>query len=250
MDNSNPQSNVAPSFNPNIEEKNSVVQTGSGKPGKTLVIILSLIVVLLAGALTASIILLNKEKNKSINPTELATAEQERIKEAVGKLIILDDSTEPTIATLVDTEKLKQENSEFYKNAKNGDKLLIYPDRAILFDEEKNIIVNVAPILKEPVTNTTTDENTLTIELRNGSKNTENLTDVNGKITELGESYIVSNTTEASNTNYTGTVIYNLGNADPTLLTDLAEKLNAKIETALPEGEAESTAGVVIIVGE
>jgi len=128
--------------------------------------------------------------------------------------------------------------------------LLIYPDRAILFDEEKNIIVNVAPILKEPVTNTTTDENTLTIELRNGSKNTENLTDVNGKITELGESYIVSNTTEASNTNYTGTVIYNLGNADPTLLTDLAEKLNAKIETALPEGEAESTAGVVIIVGE
>jgi len=74
MDNSNPQSNVAPSFNPNIEEKNSVVQTGSGKPGKTLVIILSLILVLLAGALTASIILLNKEKNKSINPTELATA--------------------------------------------------------------------------------------------------------------------------------------------------------------------------------
>ena len=64
----------------------------------------------------------------------------------VSKLIVLPEGEKPTIATVTDPEKLK--NQAFFAHAKKGDKVLIFPiaKKAILFDPVNNKILEVAPI--------------------------------------------------------------------------------------------------------
>ena len=69
----------------------------------------------------------------------------------VGELIILPKDSKPDIATIANVDKLKEKDSNFYKNASNGDMLLIYPDQVILYSPKENIIINVAPIIPDSV---------------------------------------------------------------------------------------------------
>ncbi len=64
----------------------------------------------------------------------------------VGQLIVLPQGEDPTVATVVDPEKLKDQ--PFFANAKKGNKVLIYTNekKAILYDPESNKIVEVAPV--------------------------------------------------------------------------------------------------------
>jgi hypothetical protein len=80
------------------------------------------------------------------NPTQVATQELTTVLEAVGKLIVLPTGEEPTLATVTDPDKLKEQ--AFFASAKKGDKVLIYTNakKAILYDPVANKIVEVAPI--------------------------------------------------------------------------------------------------------
>jgi flagellar basal body-associated protein FliL len=75
-----------------------------------------------------------------------AVAGVSNIIDDVGKLIVLPEDEEPTIATISDVEKLRDQL--FFVNAKNGDKVLIYAKagKAILYDPVEKKIVEVAPI--------------------------------------------------------------------------------------------------------
>jgi hypothetical protein len=55
----------------------------------------------------------------------------------------------PTVATITDVEKLRDSN-EFYKSAKNGDHLIITEKRAILYDSERDVILDVVPVRITP----------------------------------------------------------------------------------------------------
>lgn len=77
-------------------------------------------------------------------------ASQEEIKtlvEKVGKLIILPPGETPTVATVIDPDKLRDQ--AFFANAQKGFRVLIYTTarKAILYDPVKNIIVEVAPVV-------------------------------------------------------------------------------------------------------
>lgn len=80
------------------------------------------------------------------NPQAIAQKEAEALVSKVGKLIVLPEGENPTIATVNDPEVLK--NQPFFTNAKKGDKVLIYTNarKAILYSPENNKIVEVAPI--------------------------------------------------------------------------------------------------------
>lgn len=64
----------------------------------------------------------------------------------VGKLIVLPTGEEPTIATVSDPTKLKDQL--FFANAKIGDKVLIYQNalKAYLYSVSMNKLIEVAPI--------------------------------------------------------------------------------------------------------
>lgn len=75
-------------------------------------------------------------------------AEQEAQKtiEDVGKLILLSKDETPTVATVTDIDKLKDQ--PFFKDAKNGNKVLIYPNlkQVIVYDPIANLIINVGSV--------------------------------------------------------------------------------------------------------
>jgi hypothetical protein len=91
-------------------------------------------------------------KKLSVQMEQLATgnnpenvAQAQAIIEKVKKHINLPTDVEPTVATIVDVEALKSRN-EFYANAKNGDHLIVTPTRAILYDADADVILDVVPV--------------------------------------------------------------------------------------------------------
>ena len=120
------------------------------------------IIFLLIGALFFSLYLYKQEKEKSENTSQIVAEEARKVKEKVGKLILLTEEEEPTIATVVNIETLKKENPEFYKNAQNGDKLVVYTTRAIIYRPSTDMLINVAPVIKSPEDNQTTSTTTTT----------------------------------------------------------------------------------------
>lgn len=80
---------------------------------------------------------------------EAAQLEISTLIERVGKLIVLPTGEEPTVATVSDPDKLKDQ--VFFANAKVGDKVLIYTKarKAYLYDPEGDILLEVAPITAE-----------------------------------------------------------------------------------------------------
>lgn len=69
----------------------------------------------------------------------------QQVVEKVKQLMDIDTSVEPTVATIVDVEKLQAQNP-FYNKAQNGDYLIVTPTRAVLYREEDNIILDVVPV--------------------------------------------------------------------------------------------------------
>ena len=66
----------------------------------------------------------------------------------ISRLLLINTEEKPSVATIVDVEKLKASGTTFYENAKAGDKLVIYSDKAIIFREEDNLIINIVPITR------------------------------------------------------------------------------------------------------
>lgn len=81
---------------------------------------------------------------------------EEVAKEVLAKVrnhMEIPENPAPTVATIVDVEKLKQTN-EFYKKAKNGDNLIITQNRAILYAPDKDRIIDVVPVRVNPASPT------------------------------------------------------------------------------------------------
>lgn len=83
------------------------------------------------------------------NPAQNKALAQEVLTK-VRKHFVLVDDPEPTVATIVDVEKLREHNV-FYRKAENGFHIIITADRAILYDPQGDVIVDVAPIQLQPI---------------------------------------------------------------------------------------------------
>ena len=77
---------------------------------------------------------------------ELAPQITAQIVTRVGELIVLPEGENPTIATVSDPERLRDQ--PFFAKAKVGDQVLIYTNahKAILYDPKQHKILEVAPL--------------------------------------------------------------------------------------------------------
>lgn len=95
-------------------------------------------------------------KKLASNPTITAQQEQQELIAKIGKLTVLPKGETPTVATVTDITKLKDQ--PFFTNAQNGDKVLIYTQakQAFLYRPSTNQIINIAPVNLGSNTGTTT----------------------------------------------------------------------------------------------
>lgn len=187
----------------------------------------------------------------------------------VDKIMVLPTS-EPTLATITEKEKLSSQS--FFKNAENGDKLLLYvtEGKAILYRPSIRKIIDIAPISpdtqqNDPTTtnlpatdqNTATlapesinesDISTTTLELYNGTPTAGLTSNIESKIVQALSSIEVTDKNTAARTDYESTLVIDVSGNNASLATELSQLLNATV-SELPEGEQTPKSDLLIIVG-
>lgn len=199
-----------------------------------------------------------------IKPGERLTDEQvgELIKR-VSRFLVLPSDEQPSVAAISDSAALAQRQS-FYKDAKDGDILIVYSSKAIIYDAAADKLVNVGPIVRtdtEPsptasgsIQTTPTPEPAepveVTIEVRNGTK-TAGLAGAMASDLRKDDLYSVESVGDATGS-YDKTVIVYLSDDDAgkaATVQRLADELDAEIVNALPDGERDSKYDVLILIG-
>lgn len=109
------------------------------------------LVILLVLAIGSSIYFFMQYQDVKNDPStaikEKNSQETEKVLTAVKGVILIESTEKPTIARVEDPAALKKNNEVFYKNVQKGDYLILYKDRAIIYRESNNQIINVAPII-------------------------------------------------------------------------------------------------------
>lgn len=84
--------------------------------------------------------------NEAKNPSTAGKTEIQQITSQIDKTVALPSTETPTLATVNDVNKLK--NQTFFKYAQNGDKVLIYSKsgQAVLYRPSTKQVIEYAPI--------------------------------------------------------------------------------------------------------
>ena len=196
-----------------------------------------------------------KAQNQLNNPSIKGEKEIEDVVKSVAKLMMLPAGETPTLATVSDKEKLARE--PFFKNALNGDKVLIYPKakKAIIYRPSNNLIVEVAPLnISEPSTTNTASESAqqkqnYQVAIYNGT-NTVGLTSVLEKIlTEASPELKVTSKENAKAKDYKKTYVIDLTGKSAGVAKQIAGIVKGEVST-LPKGEVKpKNADILVIVG-
>lgn len=180
----------------------------------------------------------------SIIPTKsdatLTADETTKLIQKVSKIYLLPTGETPTIATVADKDKLS--NQQFFQNAQNGDRVLIYQKarKAIIFRPSTNQIieigpVNIAPSVAATASSSQRESSTYKFVILNGTK-------VVG-LTKKYEPILVSKIPYAeivdrdnSKNDYEKSILVDVKGGRNELAQSFAAKLNLKFAD-LPSGE-------------
>lgn len=104
------------------------------------------VLVVLTGFMVYKYVHSQNDVKRLSNPVESAREETRQLVAKVGRLVEIPTNETPTIATVNDASKLKDQ--AFYAKAQNGDKVLIFSQakRAILYRPSMDKIIELAPI--------------------------------------------------------------------------------------------------------
>ncbi|KKS95559.1 MAG: hypothetical protein UV73_C0016G0005 [Candidatus Gottesmanbacteria bacterium GW2011_GWA2_43_14] len=206
-------------------------------------------------------------KQASINPSDSA----QTIIDKVGKLIKLPQGEIPTIATISDLSKLKDQ--AFFARAKVGDKVLLYAEakKAVLYDPVDNVIVEVGPLLVPtgtPSQNEAFVENSKNIKISATPAIAGITASPSGKVkvavyngtevtgitdsfaSELPKKVIevqVIQKTAAANNDYAKTLAIDISGNKKDMLSEVAKAAGAEI-SEMPAGEKKPLADTDILI--
>jgi hypothetical protein len=215
--------------------------------GATIIIFLLIIII----AFVAFWFFGRKGTNVSVDSQpateQLSDKELEKILKDVGKLIVLPDS-EPLVATVQDADALKKVQA-FFEFSENGDRLLVYPDKALIYRPKDKRLINVGPVYRQgqqPGQPAASTDNPIRIDIRNGSQ-TQGAGSALADLLNGQQGVAVGNVANAANNDYTSTIIINLTGRG---IGNMQQFVGAtQVLGSLPAGEAASSADVLIIVG-
>ena len=175
-------------------------------------------------------------KDGEVSPDDMKMLEQ------LGKILLLPKDVTPTIALVTDVEALKKQQPEFFVNAKNGDRVILYPGMAIIFDATANKIVKVGPIVQA-------QNSQIPFAIYNSSRDSNITAAVEEKLKKAFSNANVVIKANASKFDYPQNLIVDLVNK-PEDAKKVVELLGGKLST-LPEGEKKPAgASILVIIGK
>jgi hypothetical protein len=191
------------------------------------------------------------------NPDLFIQEEKRSLMEKVSKLIQLPSSEEPTVATVSNLEKLKDQ--PFFAQAKNGDKLLIFNNakKAILYDPVANKIIDVAPVnigtqSAEATASASTSSPTpqmLKFFLLNGTSKVGLTKTYEETLKKAIPDAIVVDRNNAKKNDYAKTILIDISGTKGNKADQISKLLGIPLEK-LPDGEEKpASADFLIIVG-
>lgn len=109
--------------------------------------LLWILILIAVGASGVSIYFYNSYRQANQSPQEKIKAETDKLLTQVSKIVLLPGGETPTIATISDPDKLK--NQPFFSDAQEGDKVLIYTNakKAFIYRPSIGKIISVAPLM-------------------------------------------------------------------------------------------------------
>lgn len=180
----------------------------------------------------------------------------------ISKLIGLPKEEEPIVATIVNVEALSKEQP-FYANAHDGDKVLVYlkTQKAIIYDPKQNILVNVGPIFANQNQNINVENNLdpiaeqknkigkINIEIRNGTNEPTKGMVVANELSR-NEGFKIIAVESAKKSNYEKNILIDLSNGTKKeIIIELEKIMGVNAIKALPKGEPDTKAEVLLIIG-
>lgn len=186
------------------------------------------------------------------NPELIAKQETAWVLERVNKLIDLPQDETPTVATVLDKEKLKDQ--DFFKKAVNGDKLIIYMNakKAVLYRPNINKIIEVAPVYTDD-TKKAEESGAITANIRvvllNGTTTPGLTNPAETKIKDAIPNVEITQKENAQKNDYTQTIVVDLKGTMGDQAKKIAEALGGEVGS-LPEGENKPDADILVIVAK
>jgi len=191
--------------------------------------------------------------------SDLISKERDALIKKVSEIILLPEDEDPSIALVSDVETLRA-NQPFFRNSENGDQVLVYTDRAIIYRKSEHKIINIGPVTGAtappeiataneeniPVSVENKEEVIITVDIRNGS-GVSGVAGALGKKLESNNKYEIINIGDAERDTYVDTLLINPSNLD---VSSLEEELGISSTDIFPSGVKDSTADIVIIIGK
>ena len=219
---------------------------------KVFLIIIGVVIVIAAIPSVYFYFQYKKAQESLQNPQAFSQEEINKLVEHVGKFMELPEGEVPTIATVTDSEKLKDQ--QFFSRAQNGDKVLIYTNakKAILYRAESNKIIEVAPInIGPPATpsaQTQRQQALGTVIIRNGTQEVGLTKTIEDELTKNVPGVAIVDRGNATRRDYTSSLLVDVKGTNATAATTISRALGMVVGP-LPKDESTPSADFLIIAG-
>lgn len=188
-----------------------------------------------------------KLRNSPQGAQEAAKEETAKLIEQVKKLISVPEDETPTVATVSDSEKLK--NNAFFANAQNGDKVLIYSTtkKAIIFRPGENKIIEVGPVSIGTPSASTSQQEKIQFILYNGTDVTGLTKKYEATLTDFVKNATVIDRDNAKKRDYVKSMLIDMTGLKTKEARAFADTLGLEV-SSLPEGETKPATGDFLII--
>jgi hypothetical protein len=212
------------------------------------------VVLLIIGGLVATTgYFYNEYQKVKKNPDLIAKEETKSVTDSIKRFMELPSDEEPTLATITDKEKLKDQ--EFFKNAQNGDKVLIYTKakKAILYRPSTGRVIEFAPLILGPTEGTTESSQSnqtqpISVAIYNGTQTPGLTAEYEKKLSGIEGLSVVSKA-NAAKSDYTETIVVDITGTNSEMVRNIAKTVGGAVKS-LPDGETKPQADVLVIASQ
>ena len=220
--------------------------------------------VVVGGSLATSGYFYKQYEKIKKNPNLVAQEEVKNLVTQVGQLMVLPVDEVPSVATVVDKDKLKDQ--PFFKNTVKDDKILIYTKakKAILYRPSTHKIIEFAPLAisdnqSQPTVLGTETSNPspasepvaepVKVVLLNGSKTTGLTNDAENKIKQINGTQILYKN-NAANSDYTASLVIDLTGGHDDLIKQIAQSIDGSVSSMVADEQKPANADILVIVSK